>query len=255
MHPVDYNFMHSIASFAATSKTGAVLENRDMLLTNTGAPVAEFNQAFLKRPGYKLDRTLDRVLAYYEQAGLPFRLQFPSEYAEVGPRLEARGFTRGEPVPGMVLSPLALRELQADDLTIRQANDAAVLADFQRTAFESFGYPIELAALALTEDLMRLPHVALFVGYVGSEPTCCSLLVVTGDMAGVHWVGTREGYRKRGFGAAMTAYAAQVGAERGCRVASLQASPMGAPVYRRIGFTTVRQYLRFDFPLRAPASV
>ena len=247
MDPVDYNFMHAIASFAATSKTGEVFENRDMLLTNTRAPVAEFNQAFLKRPDYKLSRALDKVIAYYEHAGLPFCLQFPSEHASVGAELEARGFTPAEPIPGMVISPLAVSVAKAEDLTIRQATDGAVLADFQRTAFESFGYPVELAALALTEELMRLPHAALFVGYVGDEPACCSALVITGDMAGIYWVGTRERHRRRGLGAAMTAHAVEVGRERGCRVASLEASRLGAPVYRRMGFTTTRHYLRFNF--------
>jgi len=247
MDLLDYNFMHSIASFAATSKTGEVLENRDMLLTHTGGPVALFNQGFLKRPGYKLERTLKRAMAYYERQRLPFCLQFPSEHAAVGSELEARGFTRADPVPCMVLSSLELRETEPVDLTVREVSDRGLLADFQRTAFESFGYPVELAPLGLTEELMCLPHVTLFVGYVGGKPACTSALLVTGDIAGIYWVATREPHRRRGLGGAMTLHAARAGGARGCKKASLQATALGSPVYRRLGFTPTRDYLRFEF--------
>jgi GNAT superfamily N-acetyltransferase len=88
----------------------------------------------------------------------------------------------------------------------------------------------------------------LFVGYVEDEPACCSLLLITGDWAGIYWVGSLERYRRRGFGAAVTAHAVNAGLAAGCRSATLQASKLGEPVYRGLGFTTVRQYLRFDFP-------
>jgi GNAT superfamily N-acetyltransferase len=246
MDPIDYNFMHSIATFAATSKTGEVLETRELLLTNSRGPVAEFNQSFLKRPGYKLERACDAAQAYFARAGVPFRLQFPVEHAAAASELERRGFVAAEPIPGMSLSlPSALR-FAMPELSIRQVADAADLGHFQRVAFVSFGYPTELAALALTEELGQLPHVALFLGCIDDEPVCCSLLMVTGDMAGIYWVGTLPAWRRRGLGAAVTAHAVQVGAERGCRVASLQASKMGAPVYRRMGFALAREYLRYD---------
>jgi GNAT superfamily N-acetyltransferase len=246
MHPIDYNFMHAMATFCVTSKTGEVLETRDLLLTNGRGSVAEFNQSFLKRPGYKLERACDSAQAYFARAGVPFRLQFPVEHAAAARELERRGFVAAEPIPGMALSLPSPLQFAAPKLEIRQVAEATDLGHFQRVAFESFGFPVELAALALTEELVHLPHVRLFLGYVDAEPVCCSLLVVTGDMAGIHWVGTLAAFRGRGLGAAVTAHAVQVGAERGCRVASLQASKMGAPVYRRMGFATVREYLRYD---------
>jgi hypothetical protein len=116
----------------------------------------------------------------------------------------------------------------------------------QKTAFGSFGFPVELAPVALTDALMRLPHITMFVGYVDGEPACCSLLLITGSVAGIYWVGSVERHRRRGFGAIVTAHAVHAAAAQRCRSAILQASKMGEPVYRRIGFETVNQYLRFD---------
>lgn len=166
---------------------------------------------------------------------MPFRLHLGAEHAAIVPELEARGFVRAEPAPGMVLRSINDDPTRCDGLTIRKVTDTSGLAHFQNVAFESFGYPVELAPLALTEDLMALPHAAMFVGYARDEPACCSMVISTGDIAGIYWVGSLGRFRQRGFGAAVTAHAIRAGAVGGCRLASLQASKMGEPVYRRLG--------------------
>ena len=53
-------------------------------------------------------------------------------------------------------------------------------------------------------------------------------------------------FRRRGYGAAATWAAIEVGAQRGCDHAVLQASEMGAPVYRRMGFVDVGRYVQLE---------
>lgn len=251
MDAADYNFSCSIGVFASTSHTGEAVETRDFLLANTRAPVAEFNQGFLKQPNRKLERTLDRVLAYYQRAAVPFRLHVSAVHETAAIELRARGFVQAAAVPCMVLADATCRPAACpaiDDLSVHQVAGAESLGDFQRVAFESFGYPAEIAALALTEDLARLPHVALFVGYLGDDPAACSAVLETGGMAGVYWVGTLAQHRRKGLGAAMTAHAVHAARARGCRTACLQASAMGHPVYLRLGFADRHTYLCFDHP-------
>jgi GNAT superfamily N-acetyltransferase len=69
-----------------------------------------------------------------------------------------------------------------------------------------------------------------------------SLVVATGAVAGIYWVATQEEHRGRGFGAAITWAAVAGGRALGCRVASLQASKAGQPVYARMGFAHVLDY-------------
>jgi predicted acetyltransferase len=66
--------------------------------------------------------------------------------------------------------------------------------------------------------------------------------------AGVYVVTTAEANRHQGIGAALTAAALREGRERGLRVGTLQASAMGEPVYRRMGFETVAEYQLFQLP-------
>jgi GNAT superfamily N-acetyltransferase len=246
MQASDYNFMHSIGVFAASSKGGEVFENRDLLLTNTKAPFAEFNQCFMKRPSYKFERACDVAQAHFAAAKVPFRLQFSAEFPAAARELERRGFVAAAPAPGMLLEGGGPLAWQVPGLRVEQVAGVEALSHFQRVAFESFGYPAHFGPLALTDELLALPHVSLFVGYFDDQPACTSALLITAGRAGIYWVGTLAKFRKRGLGAAITAHAAQAGFAHGCRAASLQASPMGAPVYRRMGFITEREYLRYD---------
>lgn len=243
---IDYNFTHSIHVFGSTSKTGEVLEARDFLATNTKAPIAEFNQCVLKSPRHKLARTLERVEGYYARAKVPFRVHLLVDDEAIAAELTTRGYVRGPELPSMVFDGARCEAPSVPELEIATVRDAEGLACFQRLAFESFGYPVELAPLALTAELAALPHVVLFVGYLRGEPACCSALIHTGDIAGIYWVGTLAAHRKLGLGAAITAHAANEGLARGGKRVCLQASAMGAPVYRRLGFTQPRTYLRFD---------
>src|SRR5690606_12967327 len=123
-----------------TSRTGEELEARDFILSNTQAPIADFNQALLKMPRYKLQRTLDRVHDYYARANVPFRLHVPIDDREVNDELHARGFVRVADVPCMTFDGPHCAVPSVANLEVREVGDASDLADFQRLAFESFGF-------------------------------------------------------------------------------------------------------------------
>jgi GNAT superfamily N-acetyltransferase len=82
----------------------------------------------------------------------------------------------------------------------------------------------------------------MYAGAVGGEVVGTSVLVTTGTVAGIYWVGTLEAHRRRGYGEALTWAAVAAGQRAGCTVASLQASAMGRPVYERMGFAQVLAY-------------
>ena len=60
---------------------------------------------------------------------------------------------------------------------------------------------------------------------------------------GIYIVGTAPAARRRGIATALSSHAVVAARERGCRTASLQATPMAVGVYASIGF---RELGRFD---------
>lgn len=97
----------------------------------------------------------------------------------------------------------------------------------------------------LTEQLYSLPNVRFYLGRLRGEPVCTAALIATGPVAGIYWVATPERHRGQGLGEAVTWAAVRGGLELGCRIGSLQASMLGAPVYRRMGFESPVGYVKF----------
>jgi GNAT superfamily N-acetyltransferase len=65
---------------------------------------------------------------------------------------------------------------------------------------------------------------------------------------GIFNVGTLEPARRRGLGTAVTAALLRGARERGCRTASLQATPVAERLYAALGFRDFGRYLEFTPP-------
>ena len=94
-----------------------------------------------------------------------------------------------------------------------------------------------------------------FVAYRGEAPVSTALTLLSGEGAGVYWVGTVAAARRSGLGELCTRLATNAGFASGARVVTLQASPYGEPIYQRLGYRTYDRQLRFRFPAPASAGV
>ncbi len=148
----------------------------------------------------------------------------------------------------MSIQPLAAIPAPPSALQVRRVEGAESLAAFQHTAFSGFGIPVALGEKFLTEDLLALPHAALFVGYVEDAPVATALLLATGRIAGVYWVATLEEQRRKGYAEALTWAVLDAGRALDCTIGSLQASEMGRPVYARMGFEETAAYVNYQRP-------
>jgi len=109
-------------------------------------------------------------------------------------------------------------------------------------AYESLGFPPEIFAANTDHAGLLLENVAAFVAYLEDEPVSIAMTIVSNGVAGIYWVGSLEPARGMGLGWAVTAAATNAGFDLGAEVASLQASPMGRPVYERMGYATIHDY-------------
>jgi len=135
---------------------------------------------------------------------------------------------------------------EPDGLEIRPATDEQGRRDYLEVTADA--YSVYQQPRAMTEDAFASvasvcsPHIQGFVGYLDGAPVAAAAVYMTHGIAGIGWVGTVAKHWGHRYGEAVTWAAVREGFRRGGTFASLQASPMGRPVYERMGFSTPTEY-------------
>jgi hypothetical protein len=153
----------------------------------------------------------------------------------------------GDGTPQMVLRRRLPEAVAPRGVALREIIDDATRRDYIRVLQRSFtpsqGTPADLYEGTFPDVCaIRGPHTRGVVAYVDNEPAAGAWVLVSHGVAGVQYVGTAEGFRGRGLGELVARWVGNAGFDLGARVAALQASEMGEPVYRRMGYETITHY-------------
>jgi GNAT superfamily N-acetyltransferase len=108
-------------------------------------------------------------------------------------------------------------------------------------AYPSLGFPADLFD-AFSTELLLCDEVRACVTYMGGEPAASALVALLDEVGFIGWVATAESARGRGLGEAVTAWVTNRALDAGARFTALQASPMGEPIYARMGYEEVFNY-------------
>lgn len=122
------------------------------------------------------------------------------------------------------------------------ASDAADYWEVATGAYAGIGFPPEIFAFYENHEGLAADNAAAFIADLDGRPAGIAMTIVSHGVAGIYWVGTSDDARGRGLGWTATATAVNAGFDLGAEIASLQASPMGEPLYRRMGFETIFDY-------------
>lgn len=204
------------------------------------------NQAFVfEEPSFD---DLKRATNWLVARNVPFWVTSPDSVAGAlaGMAEQAGLDPKSMTMPGMAYAPLVDLPTETDsDAEIVEVTESAQLGDFAIVASESFGAPLEAAEALARASTLDDARCSWFLAYLDGGPVACGQLLHTADVAGVYSIGVRERFRRRGLGASITAAVLASGRDSGCSIGVLQSSPMGKPVYDRMGFKTVTQYQNF----------
>jgi len=107
--------------------------------------------------------------------------------------------------------------------------------------------PLEVASdvLSRPDRFLAAPNVYSVVAYLDGTPAAAAQTILSHGIAGVYWVGTIEEARGRGLGEAVTRAVTNEAFDRGATANSLQASVMGEPIYRRMGYEEIYRYTTY----------
>lgn len=153
--------------------------------------------------------------------------------------------------PEMVCAQRLPVQLLPNDVEIRRVTtveDVRCFAEINASAYTVYGMrPAALRQAFSSPERMLLPHVVAAIAYVDGKPAAAAVTLASHGIAGIYWVGTIEAYRGRGLAKAVVREVTNAGFDLGARVNTLQASVMGEPIYKSLGYETafyLRIYVR-----------
>jgi GNAT superfamily N-acetyltransferase len=255
---LEHENMIEALALAGANAEGALIRHADgVVLIATGLPIRLFNQVIVEHDDAAQEAVAEAV-ATTRSRGDRFvvNLRVGADDRLI-PLMEELGLVRAsdEPwMPGMALHPIPTDGVPAPGPghEIRQVTDEPGVEDHIRTAAAGFEMPESILRGIISPTMAVHPSVAVYVGYADGEAVTTGLGVRTGRTIGVYNISTIPAARRRGYGAAMSARIAVDGAAAGCDVAILQASDMGLPIYERLGYRTVIQYMGYVGPASLP---
>jgi GNAT superfamily N-acetyltransferase len=157
------------------------------------------------------------------------------------------GLTNEIRIPGMTVTPAGLQSPPSDVQVIR-VETADGLAQALAVGASGFGVPDELVASLYALEVAELEGLRYYLARADGRDVSTAVGFTIDSTVGIFSVATPEDHRGRGYGAAITAHAVRDGFATGADLAGLQSSPMGEPVYRRLGFREVELYTLFAPP-------
>jgi hypothetical protein len=211
-------------------------------------PALTFNGVFRSRlPVGDVAPVAEETVALASARRVPVAWRItPTTPPTTGPALEALGWVLAWHEPIMVVDLGATaRPDPPPGVTVEEV-DGAALADWSRVVAMAFGCPEEYVSGPAAYDRdVGLPGetpLRRFLARSDGEPVAASAFLPgppTSRLAGIFSVGTLEYARGRGLGGLITSAAMHAAHAAGARVAVLQASDQGVPVYQRLGFDLV----------------
>ncbi len=252
---LDANLLESLREGARWQGKARLVEADGVLLVrgSTPFPVGLSNAVARLDPGVSPGEVMERARAFFAEDGRAFTLWIRGEQdadLDTLARAERLHAISDIPTPWMTLRTRLPNAELPHGVTLSQVRDAAELRDVVQVSQQAWAPvglpPAETASLLARPERMLAPHLIWVLARLEGRPAATAMVLCSHGVAGVYWVGTTPDARRRGLAELVTRAVGNLGLDAGMRVAALQASPMGRPVYARMGYesvSTTRWYL------------
>jgi hypothetical protein len=239
----------------------ALLEDHQVLLFAGGSwiPIGG-NGAFRLDDGLAAADLVERADAFFAglRRGYSIKVRDDGSDADIETACESAGLVAfGEPVPQMVCRQRLDDPDLPEGIELRPVTTAEGLADFVHVntdAYSTYGMPSDVLSdwFDRPDGVLSSEGTFIVVAYRNATPLATALCYLDHGVAGLQWVGTVAEARHLRLADAVTRWATNTAYDHGAASCSLQASPMGEPLYRKLGYETryhYREYVRWKVPV------
>jgi GNAT superfamily N-acetyltransferase len=245
---------HGWASLGASSRF-EVQDRVDGLWFASGVPMPPFNGIVGARlTNHDADEVIDEAIAHFGARSLPFSWATGPNTTpgNLGERLVAHGFKAQEAQAGMAIDLESVPDSvpMPDGLEIERVSGKGFVGDYGDVVSAGFGLPPTFGGefARILAEATEGPDANSwgYLGRVDGKAVATSGVVLAGGGALIVNVVTLPEARGKGVGAAMTHRPLLEARGKGYRIGTLEATAMGYPVYKRLGFEEycrVREYV------------
>lgn len=217
----------------------------------TGIQVAIFNGVIRAKMKYEdVKGIVDSLQSKIEERGAPalWWLGPQTTPEDLGVLLEQYGLQSTGETPGMAadLAVVNSMPMAIENFHIEKVGNVEMQALWARIAAIGTGFSDTAAAemekleATLTDPRYKTQH--RYIGFLDGTPVATSAMVLDSGVAGIYAVATIPEARRKGIGEIMTVTPLLEARRIGYHVGILQASSMGYPIYKRIGFKDVCKF-------------
>ncbi len=254
----DANLLQAIREHARWQEPSECVEQDGVLMmAGANAFPGVFRNCVARTDGrIPAAEVLARSQAFFSQRGRGFAVLVRGRRdQDLVEALQAEGLTPLGDNPCMLIEMPVAEPVIPAGIRIERFDDVARVQDameISAEAYEALRLPAEETRVFFGKpEALVSPQVIGFVAYRDDVPVSTALTILSGEGAGIYWVGTTAAARRSGLGELCTRLATHAGFASGARVVTLQASPYGEPIYQRLGYQTYDRLLRYRYP--APA--
>ncbi len=225
----------------------------DTSASSIRAPHVDRNRIFGARLGANTaDQDIERLLLPFRHAAVPvtWYVDGCSRPNDLATRLVSHGLELHCFWTGMIhpLDGSADAEEAPPDITVVEAVSTDEREQWMRIVLEGFGLTkFHDLESVLTETGLLSGRWHRLMALQDRTPVGGALLFAGDGVAGLHWLGVPQMFRKRGAGILLSRWALAQAARMGYSHLVLQANPEVVPLYVRLGFESVGEIAVFDW--------
>jgi GNAT superfamily N-acetyltransferase len=231
---------------------------KDQQITWVDGKPAKFPRGIFRAmcPAREVDGMIERVRSAIQQGAAPnWWLTGPVNVpSNLHSDIENHGFVRASEVPGMALKiPERVKSDEKNaNFEVHVVKDRDALRHWNRIVCANlFNIQVEAeinAIYAMFAQAGNYAPLIKFLGAVEQSPVATAAVHFARGVAGIYYVATAEHARKKGYGTQILQAALAYAQAQGYLFSTLQATKLGEPVYRNLGFKTYCQLGRYKYP-------